>query len=130
METVVFTILGIVTIVVVVHNIIVMCYVYAVRTYRCPVVPDNELPKVAIVLSVRGVDPFFEDTLSKLMDQDYPCYEIHTISDSTNDPAGKMVWDAKQQNNGCKVNFNVLKNLRYNDHKVFLYILYEDNFWG
>jgi cellulose synthase/poly-beta-1,6-N-acetylglucosamine synthase-like glycosyltransferase len=51
--------------------------------------PGAQLPRVAVVLSVRGADPSLVECLRCLLRQDYPHYEVHIIVDSDSDPA----WD-------------------------------------
>ncbi|NLF67641.1 MAG: glycosyltransferase family 2 protein [Candidatus Anammoximicrobium sp.] len=46
-------------------------------------------PPVAVVLPLRGRDPFLAATLAGLFDQDYPDYTVHVIVDSDQDP----VWE-------------------------------------
>lgn len=46
-------------------------------------------PKAAIILSLRGPDPFLDETLQALRQLDYPDYEVHLVVDSESDP----VWD-------------------------------------
>ncbi|MBS0206595.1 MAG: glycosyltransferase family 2 protein [Planctomycetes bacterium] len=52
--------------------------------------PDIPFPNVAIILSLRGHDPFLNQCLRNLVRQDYPEFSIHLIVDSESDPA----WDA------------------------------------
>lgn len=51
---------------------------------------DRPWPKVAVVLSLRGRDPFLETCLGNLLQQDYPAFRLQVIVDSATDPA----WDA------------------------------------
>tara|TARA_R110002073_G_scaffold131804_6_gene278523 strand:- start:11127 stop:12359 length:1233 start_codon:yes stop_codon:yes gene_type:complete len=44
-------------------------------------------PKAAILLCLRGADPFLEQCIARLLDQDYPDYELHVVVDSLTDPA-------------------------------------------
>lgn len=48
------------------------------------------LPKVAVILSLRGRDPYLEQCLRNLIGQDYPDFQIHLVVDSDVDPA----WDS------------------------------------
>src|ERR1051326_5770980 len=50
-------------------------------------------PRAAVVLSLRGADPFLTDCVAGLLDQDYPNYEIIIVIDSREDPA----WAAVQR---------------------------------
>ncbi len=53
---------------------------------------DNELPKVAILMGLKGSDPDLQLGLERLMQLDYPSYELHIVIDSKSDPA----WDTVQ----------------------------------
>ena len=48
---------------------------------------DAGLPKVAVILSVRGDDPTLADCALGLMNQAYPDYDVRIIVDSREDPA-------------------------------------------
>ncbi|MBI3865121.1 MAG: glycosyltransferase family 2 protein [Planctomycetia bacterium] len=54
-------------------------------------VPDAALPKVAVVMTLRGADPFLDRTLQGLTQLDYPRYDIRIIVDNKEDPAWEMV---------------------------------------
>ena len=54
---------------------------------------DDELPKVAIALCLRGADPFLSKCLQALLNQNYPNYELRIVIDSKEDPAWVMVND-------------------------------------
>ncbi len=59
--------------------------------FRSPAWPvDRPLPKAAVILSLRGHDPFLSECLRNLACQDYPDFLIYLIVDSETDPA----WDA------------------------------------
>lgn len=70
--------------------LIVGAYLY--RFYSFPdTVGEDSSPKAAIILAVRGMDPFLNATLMGLLDQDYPDYTIFVIVDSHTDPAWKQL---------------------------------------
>ena len=48
-------------------------------------------PNVAVVLSVRGPDPFLEANMAALIDQDYPAFTLFIIVDSEHDSAWPYV---------------------------------------
>lgn len=60
------------------------------RPARTPIADDQCKP-VAVLLSLRGGDPFLKDCLSQLVQQDYPDYEIIVAFDNENDPAVEYV---------------------------------------
>jgi cellulose synthase/poly-beta-1,6-N-acetylglucosamine synthase-like glycosyltransferase len=43
--------------------------------------------KTAVILCLRGSDPFLADCLQGLLHQDYPCYDVRIVIDSPDDPA-------------------------------------------
>ncbi len=45
------------------------------------------MPKAAVVLSLRGSDPFLLKSMSALLDQDYDNFTLFVIVDSANDAA-------------------------------------------
>lgn len=72
----------------------VMIFIGQLRKARLqPVQPSQSLPKVTVVLCLRGADPFLADCLTQLLQQNYPNYRIHIIIDSQEDPA----WDVVKQ---------------------------------
>jgi cellulose synthase/poly-beta-1,6-N-acetylglucosamine synthase-like glycosyltransferase len=54
---------------------------------------SSKLPKAAVILSLRGSDPFVFRTLQALLKQNYPNYTIFLIIDHQDDP----VWDQVNQ---------------------------------
>src|SRR5580700_9528897 len=52
---------------------------------------SEDWPRAAVVLSVRGADPSLVECLRRLMQQDYPDYEVHLVIDSEDDPAWEML---------------------------------------
>jgi hypothetical protein len=55
--------------------------------YRTPEPDDSELPRAAVLLCLRGSDPYLHQCLAQLADQDYPDYELWIVLDSPADPA-------------------------------------------
>src|SRR5438034_3502070 len=58
---------------------------------RSALVDNDELPRVVVVLAVRGADPSLTACLQGLLEQDYPHYQIRIIIDSAEDPAWTLV---------------------------------------
>lgn len=54
-------------------------------------IPDDQCKPVAVVMSLRGGDPFLEECLNRIVNQDYPDYEIIIAFDSKDDPAVEYV---------------------------------------
>ena len=58
---------------------------------------DDELPKVAIALCLRGADPFLPHCLQALLNQNYPDYELKIVVDSREDPAWNIATQIQNQ---------------------------------
>lgn len=79
--------------------------VYA-RVFRRPAdgpIADSRLPRTAVLMGLKGTDPYLSDGLRRLMTQNYPDYEIHIVVDSRNDPAWSMVEDAIRDTSAAHV---------------------------
>ncbi len=59
-----------------------------------PNVPDEKLPRTAVLMGLKGTDPYLKDGLRRLMTQDYPDYEVRIVVDSRDDLAWPLVEDA------------------------------------
>ncbi|MFM7428252.1 MAG: glycosyltransferase [Elainella sp.] len=55
---------------------------------------DQQLPQAAIILCLRGSDPFLADCITQLLQQDYPNYSLHIVIDNPQDPAWGVVRSA------------------------------------
>ncbi|HUG71176.1 MAG TPA: glycosyltransferase family 2 protein [Pirellulaceae bacterium] len=77
-----------------IHNTFWTAVILGVMRNRrsADVTPDDELPKAAILLCLRGADPSLPSCLRRLLCQDYPDYELFVCVDSKSDPA----WDVVQ----------------------------------
>ncbi len=53
----------------------------------------NQLPKTAVILCLRGADPFLPNCLNALLQQDYPEYDLKIVVDSLEDPAWRVAHD-------------------------------------
>lgn len=54
-------------------------------------VPNDRLPKAGILLPLRGADPELADGLRRLMQQNYPDYELRIVIDSLQDSSWEVV---------------------------------------
>src|SRR5262249_20785540 len=75
----------------VLQSIATLVYCRYFSTYQTPSIPDAGLPNVAVVLCLRGADPFLCECLERLTAQDYPHYDIWVVLDSISDPAAAIV---------------------------------------
>lgn len=66
-------------------------------------VPDSKLPRTAVLMGLKGTDPYLKDGLRRLMTQDYPDYEVRIVVDSRDDPAWPLVEDAIRDTGAANV---------------------------
>lgn len=66
------------------------------------------LPHVGVIMSLRGADPFLEDSLRGLMSLDYPSHEIRIIIDSQVDPAWAVVDRVRRQMGAGNLDIEIL----------------------
>lgn len=71
-------------------------------------VQDESLPKAAIVLSLRGADPFLTNCIHALLNQNYPHYKVHIVIDSQEDPAWEIVNDTILRSQATHIQVNPL----------------------
>ena len=72
-------------------------FVTSFRQNKRDVYRDDELPKVAIALCLRGADPFLPNCLQALLTQNYPNYELKIVVDSKEDPAWEIATQIQNQ---------------------------------
>lgn len=73
---------------------------------------DHMLPRVAVVLPLRGADPFLDRCLRGLLQQDYPQYDIRIIVDSVEDPAWSLVQRVLGEYDAGHVTVSALRDRR------------------
>jgi cellulose synthase/poly-beta-1,6-N-acetylglucosamine synthase-like glycosyltransferase len=76
--------------------------------------PDDQLPKTAVILCLRGADPFLTNCLRSLLNQNYPQYDLKLIVDSQEDPAWKIATDTIQEQRATNVQISLLRIARQN----------------
>ena len=57
----------------------------------------NKLPSAAVILCLRGADPFLPKCLEALLNQNYPNYQLQIVIDSDEDPAWNIVTQTVNQ---------------------------------
>ena len=59
----------------VIQVLLALVFLWNLRSSRKNSLPDNELPKTAVILCLRGADPFLANCLRSLFNQNYPNYD-------------------------------------------------------
>jgi len=72
-------------------------------------VSDKQLPKTAIILCLRGTDPFLPNCLKALLKQDYPQYDLKIVVDSQEDPAWQVANNTIADSGATNVQISPLK---------------------
>lgn len=58
-------------------------------------------PYAAVIIPVKGMDPDLEQSLTALVNQDYPDYEVHFVGENEQDPAYEVVQQLIAGRNRC-----------------------------
>jgi len=69
-------------------------FVRTLRTFRQAPLADAACPRAAVVLCLRGPDPFLRDTVAAVLNQDYPSYQVVIVVDHRDDASWRVVQDA------------------------------------
>src|ERR1051326_6904955 len=90
-------------------NVILVARVFgALWRRQRPLLPDVACPKTAVILSLRGPDPFLPAAIDALMKQDYPDYDVYIVVDDRDDPAWQVAEDAVAKAEGITVTLEPL----------------------
>ncbi|MCA9132251.1 MAG: glycosyltransferase family 2 protein [Planctomycetales bacterium] len=98
--------------------VLVVGQLLGVRSYirlsgriRFPPVAEDELPPAAVLLSLRGNDPYLTECLQRLAAQDYPQYRLHVILDHPSDPARQTIEDWLQEHEDFPIAVDFLHDI-------------------
>ena len=95
-----------VLIIVLAHYVILYSFLYKMRHKGWAEPEEPYEPKAAVLLALRGADPFLKYCIQGLLHQNYPNYTIFFMVDSASDPALPVVKDILAQETsispGCK----------------------------
>lgn len=76
--------------------LLVIGFLFALLRFRRHLAPDEQCPKAAVILCLRGTDPFLARCLTAVLAQDYPRFSVRVVVDHTADPAWQMVQQVVQ----------------------------------
>ncbi|MBC8868385.1 MAG: glycosyltransferase family 2 protein [Planctomycetes bacterium] len=97
---------------IVAQGVPVVGYLCALRRFHRKRLDDEDCPKAAVILCVRGADPFLKDCLAGLSRQDYPQYEVHVVVDCQDDPAWELVEQVAKREEAAHVRVHALTERR------------------
>ncbi|PMB52223.1 glycosyl transferase family 2 [Fischerella thermalis CCMEE 5201] len=108
MNELVIAIFGILAVFVILQTLYVLAFISSMNLPSSKIIKDELLPKAAVILSLRGADPFLTDCIRALLQQIYPQYNLHIVVDSQQDPAWNIVNKTIQQAGATHVQVNPL----------------------
>ena len=85
-------------------------YLKLFRAGNTPSLPDDQLPKVCVILSLRGADPFLAGCVRGLLQQNYPHYDVRIVVDHRHDPAWEIVQQAIDECGAAHAQVRVLES--------------------
>jgi hypothetical protein len=91
-----------------------LIFLLYVRTSRLKKSPDDQLPKAAVILCLRGADPFLPRCIEALLQQNYPEYDLKLIIDSQDDPAWHIAHYTINKLGKTNVQISHLRMIRHN----------------
>lgn len=91
-----------------------LVFIWYLRSSKKNLLPDDQLPKTAVVLCLRGADPFLPRCLRSLLNQNYPQYDLKLIVDSHEDPAWKIASETITEQEATNVQISPLRIVRNN----------------
>ncbi|BAY20502.1 glycosyl transferase family protein [Calothrix sp. NIES-2100] len=94
--------------------LLILIFLWNLRFHQGRLLPDEKLPKTAIVLCLRGADPFLPNCLRALLNQNYPQYDLKLIVDRQEDPAWKVATETIQELGATNVQISPLRFIRKN----------------
>ena len=87
-------------------------FIRALRRFRRKRLDDEACPKAAVILCIRGADPFLDDCLAGLFRLDYPQHDVHVVVDNRRDPAWEVVERAVEREGATHVRIHALTDRR------------------
>jgi GT2 family glycosyltransferase len=76
---------------------------------RVRLADDSACPKVAVVLCLRGTDPFLADTIDAVLDQDYRRFDLRMVVDDRHDPAWRVAEEVVERRRANNVRIEPLE---------------------
>lgn len=91
-----------------------LMFLLYVRLSQTKTLPDEQLPKAAVILCLRGADPFLPNCIEALLQQNYPHYDLKLVVDSQEDPAWQIASDSINNLGVTNADINHLRIIRHN----------------
>ena len=98
----------------VIQSFLMLLFLQYLHSYHNKSLPLKQLPKTAVILCLRGADPYLARCLRSLFKQNYPDYDIKLIVDSEEDPAWKIATKTVAEEKASNVEIQALTQRRKN----------------
>jgi cellulose synthase/poly-beta-1,6-N-acetylglucosamine synthase-like glycosyltransferase len=98
----------------VIQSCLTLIFLWYLRSYKLNLLSDEQLPKTAVILCLRGADPFLSNCLRSLLQQNYPEYDVKLVIDSQEDPAFKIATETINQLGITNCKISILRGIRHN----------------
>jgi len=102
------------TVALVVQVCFTLVFLWRICSYKKNLLPDEKLPKTAVILCLRGADPFLRNCLQALLNQNYSQYDLKLVIDRMEDPAWAIATDTVQKHQATNVEISPLRTIREN----------------
>ncbi|NOY41236.1 MAG: glycosyltransferase family 2 protein [Planctomycetes bacterium] len=103
---------GLLLLTVVVQAILALGFVRKLLAEPPELISDEQAPRAAVILCLRGGDPFLADCLRGLLNQDYPNYDIRIVVDHPDDPAHQIAAEVVADCDSSRVSLEFLETKR------------------
>jgi len=87
----------------------VLIYAWQLRSSKVASIENMEYPQFAVLMPLRGADPFLSLAINSVLDQDYPDLQLHIIIDHPSDPATEIVQDILSKRNAQNVRISFIE---------------------
>ncbi|MDZ8056060.1 MAG: glycosyltransferase [Aulosira sp. ZfuVER01] len=91
-----------------------LVFLLSLHSSQKNLLPDDQLPKTAVILCLRGADPYLRQCLRALLQQNYPQYELKVVVDHQDDPAWNIAIETIEELGTTNVEISSLRNVRNN----------------
>jgi cellulose synthase/poly-beta-1,6-N-acetylglucosamine synthase-like glycosyltransferase len=98
----------------VIQVVLTLVFLLSLYSNQKNLLPDDQLPKTAVILCLRGADPYLRQCLRALLQQNYPQYELKVVVDHQDDPSWNIAIDTVQELGVTNVEISPLRNVSNN----------------
>ncbi|WP_414563597.1 MULTISPECIES: glycosyltransferase [unclassified Anabaena] len=91
-----------------------LVFLFYIHLSHKKILSDEELPKTAVILCLRGADPYLPNCIEALLNQNYPEYDLKLIVDSQDDPAWEVVNETIKKQEASNFQISPLRIIRHN----------------